>query len=510
MRALLSVYDKTGLADLASGLVDLGVQIISTGGTLSYLHDRAIPAEAVEDVTGFPEILDGRVKTLHPHIHGGLLARRDLESHEADLARHDISQIDVVACNLYPFEQTVSDPAATLLDALENIDIGGPAMIRAAAKNFPSVLVLTRSSDYKAALDQLRAGTSDQSFRRAMAALAFQHVSFYDALVSSYLREPSESFPQELTIPARLGLPLRYGENPHQSAAAYRRVLVGSDLVGPLAASQLQGKKLSYNNLLDADVAIQACIRFADTTAVVVKHAIPCGVASRGNAAVAVRAALECDPVSAFGGIVAINRMVDAETAALLGDIFLEVVIAPAFEEDARSILSGKKNLRLLELPIEQWAGDHAMTVRSITGGLLIQDEDSRRDSVDEWTTVTTIEPSARTMVDLRFAWEVCRSVRSNAIVLARDRMAIGVGPGQPNRMDSVRIAVQRAGDRATGSVLASDAFFPFTDGVEIALEAGVTAVIQPGGSVRDAEVIKACNRANIPMIFTGVRHFLH
>jgi phosphoribosylaminoimidazolecarboxamide formyltransferase/IMP cyclohydrolase len=303
---------------------------------------------------------------------------------------------------------------------------------------------------------------------------------------------------------------LRYGENPHQSAAAYHRVSAGSASKGALTASQLQGKELSYNNLLDADAAIRVGSRFADTTAVVVKHAIPCGVACRDTTAMAVQAALECDPVSAFGGIVAVNRTVDVDAAAALTEIFLEVVISHSFTEEARSILSGKKNLRLLELPIEQWAGDRAMGIRSITGGLLFQDEDTRPDAVGEWRTVTKVKPSARTMIDLQFAWEVCRSVRSNAIVLAQDRMAIGIGPGQPNRKDSVRIAVQRAGDRTAGSVLASDAFFPFADGVEVALEAGVTAVIQPGGSVRDAEVIEACDRAGVPMVFTGVRHFLH
>jgi phosphoribosylaminoimidazolecarboxamide formyltransferase/IMP cyclohydrolase len=303
---------------------------------------------------------------------------------------------------------------------------------------------------------------------------------------------------------------LRYGENPHQSAAAYHRVATGTDPLGVLAATQRQGKELSYNNLLDADAAIRLGCRFAEATAVVVKHAIPCGVACRDTIASALRAAIECDPMSAFGGIVAINRTVDAETAAALAEIFLEVVIAPGVTDEAISILASRKNLRLLELPIERWAGKQGGNIRSITGGLLIQDDDALADSIEEWTTVTAASPSAPTMVDLRFAWDVCRSVRSNAIVLARERTAVGIGPGQPNRMDSVRIAVQRAGDRAAGSVLASDAFFPFADGVEVALDAGVAAVIQPGGSVRDTDVIEACNRAGVPMIFTGIRHFLH
>lgn len=510
MRALISVYDKTRLDDLARGLVDLGAKIISTGGTLRYLEEREIPARSVEQVTGFPEILDGRVKTLHPRIHGGLLARRDLQRHAVELADHDISPIDVVVANLYPFEQAISDPACSLIDALENIDIGGPAMIRAAAKNFPAVIILTSPDDYAEGLERLRSANVDDTYRRQLATRAFQHVSIYDALIAAYLRAPDAPFPTELTLPARLGLSLRYGENPHQAAAAYRAVSVGSDPRGILAGTQLQGKELSYNNLLDADSAIRLASRLDEPAAVIIKHMIPCGLACRKSAAASFRAALECDPVSAFGGIVALNRAVDGEAAHAMRDHFLEVVVAPEFTGEARSVLASKRNLRLIELPIDRWRGDRSPGVRSITGGLLLQDEDSQPDDRESWTIVTRSRPSSATMAELRFAWEACRAVRSNAITLAKERMLVGVGPGQPNRLDSVRLAVQRAGPRAAGSVMASDAFFPFPDGVEAASEAGVIAIVQPGGSVRDAVVIEACDRAGVAMIFTGVRHFLH
>ena len=510
MRALLSVYDKTGLDALARGLVEFGAEIVSTGGTLRYLEERGIPARSVEQVTGFPEILDGRVKTLHPRIHGGLLARRDLERHVEELRAHDISTIDVVVANLYPFERAISDPGCTLADALENIDIGGPAMIRAAAKNFSAVLVLTSPDDYAEGLDRLRGSNADDTYLRRLAARAFQHVSLYDALVAAYLRSPDEPFPAELTIPARHGQVLRYGENPHQAAAAYRQISLGADSLGILAGKQLQGKELSYNNLLDADAAIRTASRFDQATAVIVKHTIPCGLACRESAGASFRAALECDPVSAFGGIVALNRVVDGATAQAMGEIFLEVIVAPEFTQDARTILALKRNLRLVELPIERWQGGHALGVRSIAGGLLLQDEDTHQDLLESWRIVTLVKPSAETMAELRFTWEACRAVRSNAVTLAKDRMLIGVGSGQPNRLDSVRLALQRAGSRAAGSVLASDAFFPFVDGIEAALEAGVFAIVQPGGSVRDSDVIEACDRAGAAMIFTGVRHFLH
>lgn len=510
MRALLSVSDKSGLADLASGLVELGFEIISTGGTLRFLLERGIPAEAVEQVTGFPEILDGRVKTLHPQIHGGLLARRDLARHVTELAEHGITPIDLVAVNLYPFEVTVAAAECTLFDALENIDIGGPAMIRAAAKNFPAVIVLTNPDDYAGSLDRLQSGAVDEPYRQALAARAFQHVSLYDALVAAYLRSPHERFLAELTIPARLEQVLRYGENPHQAAAAYQHVSIGSDPGGVLAGTQLQGKQLSYNNLLDADAAIRAAHRFADPTTVIIKHAVPCGLACRESAAASYRAALECDPVSAYGGVVALNRAVDAATAEALLETFMEVVIAPEFTAEARDRLAAKRNLRLLELPIAAWSEPSTLAVRSITGGLLIQEDDSQPDLVDQWRIVTAAQPSAEAMLELQFAWEASRLVRSNAIVLAKERMLVGVGPGQPNRLDSVRLAIQRAGTRAAGAVLASDAFFPFADGVEVALRAGLAAIIQPGGSVRDDEVIAACDREGIPMIFTGTRHFLH
>jgi phosphoribosylaminoimidazolecarboxamide formyltransferase/IMP cyclohydrolase len=510
MRALLSVYDKTGIVAFGHGLTALGYELVSTGGTLAALRTAGLAVTAVSDVTGFPEILDGRVKTLHPHIHGGLLARRDDLDHLATLAEHEIAPIDVVAANLYPFAETVAQADVSLADALEQIDIGGPAMIRAAAKNFPDVAVLTDPADYSPALDVLRAGEPSLAWRRALAAKAFAHTAAYDTVAAEYLRDPGE-WPAEVSFAGRLARPLRYGENLQQRAAAYTRQRAGPPAAGVLDAEQLAGKELSFNNLLDADAAWRAVQGFDEPAVVIVKHTIPCGLAVRGDLAAAFAEALQGDPVSAFGGIVALNRRVDAETARRLSEVFFEVVIAPGFADDALEQLDKKKALRLLAMPgFAECAPAADWDVRPIAGGFLVQTADDLPADPASWRVVTARPPDARERDDLVFAWQAVRHVKSNAIVLVRDRVLIGVGNGQPNRVESVRLAVGKAGERASGAVLASDAFFPFADGLEAAVAAGVTAAVQPGGSVRDDEVIAAADRAGLAMLFTGTRHFRH
>ncbi|HEX2282465.1 MAG TPA: bifunctional phosphoribosylaminoimidazolecarboxamide formyltransferase/IMP cyclohydrolase [Thermomicrobiales bacterium] len=512
-RALLSVYDKTGIAELGRGLVDLDYEVVSTGGTLTALEAAGVPVIAVSDVTGFPEILDGRVKSLHPRIHGGLLARRDDAAHMSALEAHQIAPIDVVAANLYPFAETIARPGVALADALEQIDIGGPAMIRAAAKNFPGVVVLTDPADYTSALDELRGGTFSDARRRALAAKAFAHSAAYDAVVAEYLRDTQE-WPQEVTFAGRLTRPLRYGENPQQRAAAYQRLRAGEPEQGVLGADQLAGKELSFNNILDADAAWNAVRGLAPPAVAIVKHTIPCGLAERSDLASAFDEALRGDPVSAFGGIVALNRAVDGKTAQRMAEIFFEVVLAPGFDDETIEILGKRKSLRLLRMPSPSASTpgctESSWDVRPITGGLLVQTADCAAADPGSWRVVTAREPNAQEMDDLAFAWHAVRHVKSNAIVLARDRALTGVGSGQPNRLESVRIAVAKAGERASGSVLASDAFFPFPDGLEAAIAAGATAAIQPGGSVRDDAVIAAADRAGVAMVFTGTRHFRH
>ena len=511
MRALLSVYDKTGIGALGAGLAALGFEIVSTGGTQAALEAAGVPVTPVSDVTGFPEILEGRVKTLHPRIHGGLLARHDDPMHMGALEFHEIAPIDLVAANLYPFAATVAGRDVPLAQALEQIDIGGPAMIRAAAKNFSGVVVLTDPADYDAVLDDLRAGGPSDERRRALAAKAFAHTAAYDAVVAEYLRQPG-AWPDEVAFAGRIERPLRYGENPRQRAAAYRRLRAGKPTPGILDAEQIGGKELSFNNLLDADAAWSAVQGLANPAVAIIKHTIPCGLAEREELANAFDEALRGDPVSAFGGIVALNRRVDGETARQLAEVFFEVVVAPGFGDEALRELGKKKNLRLLAMPSASrtLAGAGDWDVRPIVGGWLVQTPDTEPADRGAWRVVTAREPDARELDDLSFAWHAVRHVKSNAIVLARDRALIGVGSGQPNRVESVRIAVNKAGERAAGSVLASDAFFPFPDGLEAAIEAGVTAVIQPGGSVRDDEVIAAADRSGIAMVFTGTRHFRH
>ena len=513
MRALVSVSDKTGVVDLARELVALGYEIVSTGGTLQTLTAAGLPVTPVAAVTAFPEILDGRVKTLHPAIHAGLLARRDDPDHRATLAAHGFVPIDLVVANLYPFARTVADRDVSLDDAVEQIDVGGPAMIRAAAKNFRHVVVLTDAADHASTLAALRQGGPDLPRRRALAAKAFAHVAAYDTVVADYLRGPDDpAFPDELSIAGRKVRDLRYGENPHQRAAAYRRLGAGLAPPGLLDATQLAGKELSFNNLLDADAAWRALAGFVEPTVAIVKHTIPCGLATRPRLDDAFAAALAGDPISAFGGIVALNRPVDGATAARLTDIFFEVVIAPGFDVAARDTLARKRDLRLLLLPPDP---DHpssppAWDVRPIAGGLLVQQADAVADDPAGWRVVTRRAPTDDEWADLRYAWAAVRRVTSNAIVLVRDRAVVGVGSGQPNRLESVRLATAKAGTRAAGAALASDAFFPFADGVEAAIGAGVAAVVQPGGSIRDREVTAAADAAGIAMVVTGVRHFRH
>ena len=512
MRALLSVYDKMGLIELAAGLIDLGWEIVSTGGTLRALSEAGIPARAVAEVTGFPEILDGRVKTLHPAIHSGLLARRDDPAHLATLAQHGIGPIDLLAGNLYPFAATVADPTVPFAEAIEQIDVGGPAMIRAAAKNHAGVLVLTDPADYAPILAEIVAGGVAPAIRRDLAAKAFAHIAAYDAVVADYLR--GDGFPAEVSLAGRKAQDLRYGENPHQAAAAYRRLIAGTAPRGILDAEQFAGKELSFNNLLDADAAwaVVSALPGEEPAVCIVKHTIPCGAAVRGSLPSAFAAALAGDPVSAFGGIVALTQPLDAETATLIADIFFEVVIAPGFTLEARELLGRKRGLRLLQMPPIETRGPPraAWDVRPISGGLLLQEADTRPPDESTWRVVSPRPPTAAEWADLRFAWAVVRHVKSNAIVLARDRSLVGVGVGQPNRLGSVRLAADTAGPRARGAALASDAFFPFADGVATAAAAGVTAVIQPGGSVRDPEVLVAADAAGLAMVFTGQRHFRH
>ncbi len=510
MRALLSVYDKTGIVELARQLAAFDYELVSTGGTLVALSAAGLPVTSVSEVTGFPEILDGRVKTLHPAVHGGLLARRDDPDHVAALASQDIVPVDLLVANLYPFAATIARPEVTLADAIEQIDIGGPAMIRAAAKNYRDVIVITDAADYGPLLDALRGGAVAESERRELAAKAFAHVSAYDAVVAEYLRGPEAAFPREWSVAGRKRFDLRYGENPSQRAAAYTRSCGGPPATGVLDATQLGGKELSFNNLLDADAAWGAIHAFTDPTVAIIKHTIPCGLASRDSLSEAFAAALAGDPVSAFGGIVALNRPVDDETAHLLADLFSEVVIAPGFTPGALDRLQRKKQLRLLQLDPGTTAEPAQWDLRPIQGGLLVQEPDMARDDPTSWRVVTDRSPTNHEWRDLEFTWEVVRHVKSNAIVLAHDRAVTGVGSGQPNRLESVAIAVRKAGERARGSVLAGDAFFPFRDGVDAAAAAGVSAVIQPGGSIRDDEVTGAANAAGMAMIFTGSRHFRH
>jgi len=513
--ALLSVSNKEGLVPLAQGLLAAGYQLISSGGTAAALAAAGLPVTKVAQHTGAPEILGGRVKTLHPRIHGGILAKRADAAHQADLEAQGIPPIDVVVVNLYPFRETIARPDVSWDQAIENIDIGGPAMVRAAAKNHADVAVLTSPSQYPAFLEALAASAIGPDLRRQLALEAFRHTAEYDTAISGWLGSQLAAEPQlQLQLPARQSL--RYGENPHQQATWFAQPGAGLG-----AGTQLQGKELSYNNILDLEAALATVREFGYggqpaggnpflPAAVVVKHTNPCGVATGNGSAHALERALDADRVSAFGGIVAINGPVDAATAGHLTSLFLECVVAPSFDLAARELLAAKANLRLLELDPAAIARASRQQLRSVLGGVLVQDLDDQPVQEDAWEVVSRRQPTAQERQDLAFAWRLVRHVRSNAITVARGGQSLGIGAGQMNRVGSARIALETAGDKARGAVLASDGFFPFDDTVRLAAAAGITAVIQPGGSVRDADSIAACDELGLAMLVTGRRHFLH
>lgn len=510
-RALISVSDKTGVLDFAAELASLGVEIISTGGTAKMLKEAGVKVTGISEVTGFPEILDGRVKTLHPNIHSGLLAVRDSAEHQQQMEELNISYIDLVVVNLYPFRQTISKPEVTLAEAIENIDIGGPSMLRSAAKNNAFVTVVVDAADYPAVLEQIKQhGDTDRETRMRLAAKVFRHTAAYDSLIAGYLTEQTgEEYPEKLTVTFEKVQGLRYGENPHQNAAFYRLPLTGSGNVA--TAEQLHGKELSYNNINDANAALAIVKEFTQPAVVAVKHTNPCGVGVGDTVLDAYRKAYEADPVSIFGGIVAANRVIDGETAQLLKDVFLEIIMAPDFAPEALEILTTKKNLRLLKLGEWEKSSRPEPRYTSVEGGLLVQDSDVKEiSSADELTVVTDRKPTDDELKQMLFGWKVVKHVKSNAIVLAKDNQTIGVGAGQMNRVGSARIAIEQAGERSKGAVLASDAFFPMPDTVEEAAKAGITAIIQPGGSIRDEDSIAEANKHGIAMVFTGVRHFKH
>ncbi|MFL5257675.1 MAG: bifunctional phosphoribosylaminoimidazolecarboxamide formyltransferase/IMP cyclohydrolase [Rhodopila sp.] len=516
-RALISVSDKTGLVPFARALAERGVEILSTGGSAKALREAGVPVKEVSDHTGFPEIMDGRVKTLVPQIHGGILGRRDLPEHVAQMQAHNIAPIDLVAVNLYPFEATVAK-GAPFEDCVENIDIGGPALIRAAAKNHDFVTVLTDPDQYEEVLTALvDAGGTSLALRRRLAGEAYARTAAYDSAISAWFAtQRGEEFPKRLTIAGSLRQTLRYGENPHQAAAFYAT----DARPGVASAVQVQGKELSYNNFNDTDAAFECVSEFDAPTIAIIKHATPCGVASAATLAEAWDAAFRCDPVSPYGGIVAVNRPLDAAAAEKIAAIFTEVIIAPDADEAAKAIVAWKKNLRLLLTGGMPDPASGGLVTRGLSGGFLAQTRDAGRVGAADVKVVTKRAPTEAELADMLFAFRVCKHVKSNAIVYAKDGATVGIGGGQPNRVDSARIAAWKSEEAAKaaglperltqGSVVASDAFFPFADGLEVAVAAGATAVIQPGGSIRDAEVIAAADAAGIAMVFTGMRHFRH
>ena len=514
MRAIISVSDKSGVADFALSLSRLGFEVFSTGGTRKALAEAKVPVRSVSEMTGFPEILDGRVKTLHPAVHGGILARRDLSGHMEELAQNNIEAIDLVAVNLYPFVRTVSREGVSLDEALENIDIGGPTLIRAAAKNYPSVIVLVDPADYQPVLEKLGRGVVDLVERKRLAQKAFQHVAVYDTAIAQYLRQDMEALPDEMTIAMKKRYGLRYGENPHQPAAFYAELSVGgTEVSGITWARQLGGKELSFNNILDADAAWSVVTDFAAPTVAVIKHTNPCGLASFDDIAEAYRRAFSGDSMAAYGGIVASNRTLTLAMAEGIRPVFYEIVIAPEYGAEALELLRQKKNLRILVADLPPGYGKAVpgcLDFRRVKGGFLVQSSDSVPEGKVSLKTVTRREPTKAEMGDLLFAWRVVKHVKSNAIVLAKERTLLGMGAGQPSRIVSAQIAGEKAGEKMAGSVLASDAMFPFADVVEAAAAGGVTAIIQPGGSIRDEESIKAADEHDITMVFTGERHFRH
>ena len=515
-RALVSVYDKSGLEELVRGLHDAGVTLVSTGGSAKLIEGLGLPVTKVEDLTGFPECLDGRVKTLPPRVHAGILADRRLESHVQQLAELEVEPFDLVVSNLYPFTQTV-ESGASPDECVEQIDIGGPSMVRAAAKNHPSVAIVTSPRRYADVLGAVTAGGFTLEERKRLAAEAFVHTASYDVAVASWMGNVLTDTSDGAGFPAWMGgtwerqAVLRYGENPHQSAAIYR---TGHGPAGLAGAEQLHGKEMSYNNYVDTDAARRAAYDFDEPAVAVIKHANPCGIAVGGDVAEAHRRAHACDPVSAFGGVIAANRPVSVAMAEQVAEVFTEVIVAPAYEDGAVEVLARKKNIRILVCePLERGG----VETRPVSGGLLVQQRDAvdaatetGGDDPSSWTLVTGEAAGDDVLADLAFAWKACRAAKSNAILLAKDGAAVGIGMGQVNRVDSCRLAVTRADDRAAGSVAASDAFFPFEDGPQILIDAGVTAIVQPGGSVRDELTVEACKAAGVTMYFTGTRHFFH
>ena len=505
-RALLSVSDKTGLSAFARGLQRLGYELFATGSTLNAIVDSAVDARPVSDLTGFPEMMDGRIKTLHPGVHAGLLARRDKPEHMEALREHDLKEIDLVCCNLYPFVETVTRPGVSFEDAVEQIDIGGPTMIRAAAKNSDSVVVVVRPERYAEILTTLHAGGPDLAMRRRLAAEAFAHTAAYDSWIAAYLNGDGSDFPQELPFAGRLARTLKYGENEHQRAAFYR---FGPDPGGLGGAQQLQGKELGFNNIQDAAAAFQLVSDYDQPAATIVKHMNPCGLAIADELSRAYVRAFECDRTSAFGGIVAVNRPLDRTTAEHIVQIVTHVVIAPEILDESIEVLARRKGMIVLSVQPPR-PGLFDYDVRSVPGGFLVQDWDRAGFDRAECTVVTKRQPTDAEWEQLRLAWIAVKHVKSNAIVLFKDSAAVGVGAGQMSRVEAVQIAVRRAGEQASGSVMASDAFFPFPDGLEEGIQAGVTAAIQPGGSMKDGDVVAAADAAGIAMVVTGQRHFKH
>lgn len=508
-RALLSVSDKSGILEFAQVLEEMNYEILSTGGTKRFLEENGVSITAVDEVTNFPEILGGRVKTLHPLVHGGLLAKHDDAQHQSEMAENGISPIDIVCVNLYPFRDTISKPDVTVDDAIENIDIGGPTMLRSAAKNHAYVTVIVDATDYERVATELRGqGATTPETRRRLAAKVFRHTAAYDSYISNYLTDLSgEEFPDQLTLTYELQQSLRYGENPHQKAAFYRSPL-GSDF-SIASAEQLHGKEMSYNNIQDANAALQIIKEFELPAAVAVKHMNPCGVGTGETIADAFNKAYEADSTSIFGGIIALNREVDAETAQHLSQIFLEIIIAPAYSEEAIEILTQKKNIRLLTIPFDSTKRDKWNTV-TVEGGLLVQQPDTFGYDDADLQIATDRKPTEEEMKALKLGWSVVKHVKSNAIVVSDAEMTLGIGAGQMNRVGAAKIALEQAGERATGAIMASDAFFPMSDTVEAAAKAGIKAIIQPGGSKKDQESIDKANEYGIAMVFTGIRHFKH
>lgn len=508
--ALLSVSDKTGIVELAKALVEeFNFQIVSSGGTAKTLQEAGIPVTKVGDYTGSPEILGGRVKTLHPRIHGGILARLELESHQADLQANDITPFDLVVVNLYPFEKTVAQDDCTLEDAIEKIDIGGPTMVRASAKNYAHVTILTNPANYDEYLTQLRenGGKSTLEFRQRMSAQAFAMTASYDQAICRYFAQINPETSNYYGIGGKKIATLRYGENPHQQASWYQS---GNEATGWTSAQQLQGKELSYNNLVDLEAARRIVCEFPanEPAAVVIKHTNPCGIAVGETLLDAYTKAYEADSVSAFGGIVALNRPIDAPTAEAMTKIFLECIIAPDCTEEAKAILAKKSNLRVLIM--SDLTSGSQDNIKAIAGGFLIQENDTQIELPETWEIVTEKKPTEEELAELLFAWKTVKHVKSNAIAITKNRATLGIGAGQMNRVGSVKIAIEQAGDKAQGAFLASDAFFPFDDSVRTAAEAGISAIIQPGGSIKDKDSIQAANELGLIMVFTGVRHFLH